>query len=52
MFMEYDMTIEVANQVTNHYSGMIRKFGIAGFTFFLIKGLLWLSVPFLLTWFN
>lgn len=45
------MTIEVANQVTCNYSGIIRKFGIAGFTFFLIKGLLWLIVPFLFTWF-
>lgn len=45
------MTTEVANQFTRQYSGIIRKFGIAGFTFFLVKGLLWLIVPFLFTWF-
>lgn len=27
----------------------IKKFGIAGFLFFFIKGLLWLIVPFLIT---
>ncbi|MGI9205220.1 MAG: hypothetical protein ACR2Q3_14490 [Woeseiaceae bacterium] len=41
------MTTDVANQ----YSSIIRKFGIAGFAFFLIKGLLWLIVPFMFAWF-
>lgn len=29
----------------------IKRFGFAGFMFFLIKGLLWLIVPFLLAYF-
>ena len=28
---------------------LLKKFGIAGFLFFFIKGLLWLIVPFLIT---
>ncbi|MEM1044180.1 MAG: alanyl-tRNA synthetase [Bacteroidota bacterium] len=28
----------------------IKRFGVAGFLFFLIKGLLWLSLPALLVW--
>ncbi len=30
----------------------LRRVGVGGFLFFLIKGLLWLAVPFLLTVFN
>ncbi len=45
------MTIKFAHQATGNYSGIIRKLGIAGFTFFLAKGLLWLIVPFLFAWF-
>lgn len=29
----------------------IKRFGVAGFMFFLIKGLLWLIVPALITYF-
>ncbi|MGI9234857.1 MAG: hypothetical protein ACR2RD_14580 [Woeseiaceae bacterium] len=32
------------------YSGLLRKFGWAGFTFFLVKGLLWLAAPFVFAW--
>lgn len=28
----------------------IKRFGVAGFLFFLIKGLLWLTVPAVLAW--
>lgn len=28
----------------------IKRFGVAGFMFFLIKGLLWLTVPAVLAW--
>jgi len=45
------MAIEVANRIPNHYSVILRKFGVAGFIFFLVKGLLWLIVPFLFAWF-
>ena len=30
----------------------IKRFGVAGFLFFLIKGLLWLIVPAILIWFG
>ena len=30
----------------------IKRFGAAGFLFFLIKGLLWLIVPAILIWFG
>jgi len=30
----------------------IKRLGVAGFMFFLIKGLLWLTVPALLVWFG
>jgi len=38
-------------EFTNNYSSMMRRFGMAGIAFFLIKGLLWLIVPFLFAWF-
>jgi hypothetical protein len=28
-----------------HWLGLLKKVGIAGFLFFLIKGLLWLVIP-------
>lgn len=31
---------------------LLRRIGIAGFLFFLVKGLLWLTVPGLLVVFN
>jgi len=30
----------------------IKRFGVAGFLFFFIKGLLWLIVPAVLIWFG
>ena len=30
----------------------LRRFGVAGFLFFLVKGLLWLSLPALLVFFG
>ena len=30
---------------------LLYRFGLAGFLFFLIKGLLWLAVPLVLVWF-
>jgi hypothetical protein len=32
--------------------GWVKRFGIAGFLFFLIKGLLWLIVPGLIAYFS
>ncbi len=32
-------------------AGWMKRFGVAGFLFFLIKGLLWLIVPALATYF-
>ena len=31
--------------------GLIKRFGVAGFLFFLIKGLLWLAIPALAAYF-
>jgi hypothetical protein len=31
---------------------LLRRLGLAGFAFFLIKGLIWLSVPFLIAHFS
>ncbi len=31
--------------------GWVKRFGVAGFLFFLIKGLLWLAVPALAAYF-
>lgn len=28
-----------------HWLGLLKKVGVAGFLFFLIKGLLWLAIP-------
>jgi hypothetical protein len=36
----------------NSYSKLLKRFGIAGFLFFFIKGLLWLIVPAVLIWFG
>lgn len=33
------------------HNHLLRRVGIAGFTFFLIKGLLWLAAPFIFMWF-
>jgi len=32
--------------------GWVKRFGIAGFLFFLVKGLLWLIVPALVAYFS
>ena len=38
-------------QVAENSANVFRKFGVAGFTFFLVKGVLWLVAPFVLAWF-
>jgi len=37
--------------VTRHHPEWLRRFGIAGFAFFLVKGVLWLLAPFVFAWF-
>ena len=37
---------------TSLFHKWIKRFGVAGFLFFFIKGLLWLIVPALLIWFG
>ena len=32
--------------IATNYSHIVRKFGMAGFAFFLVKGMLWLLAPF------
>jgi hypothetical protein len=34
------------------FAGLIKRFGVAGFLFFLIKGLLWILIPTLLGYFG
>jgi hypothetical protein len=36
---------------TNPFASWVKRFGVAGFLFFLIKGLLWLIVPALIGYF-
>jgi len=33
------------------FAGLVKRFGVAGFLFFLIKGLLWLIIPALAAYF-
>jgi len=42
---------ENSNQ-PNLFAKWIKRFGVAGFMFFLVKGLLWLIVPAMLIWFG
>lgn len=35
----------------NRFAKWVKRFGFAGFMFFLIKGLLWLLVPVLIAYF-
>ena len=39
------------SEQTNQFSRWIKRFGVVGFLFFLIKGLLWLIIPALLAYF-
>ena len=36
--------------VANYWSRTVRRFGIASFLFFLVKGILWLAAPWVLAW--
>lgn len=40
---------EMSEQPTG-YNKWVKRFGVAGFLFFFIKGILWLVVPTLLIW--
>jgi hypothetical protein len=42
---------EVSEKRQSPIARWIKRFGVAGFLFFLIKGLLWLIVPALLAYF-
>lgn len=41
---------EIKNE-KGHAVNWVKRFGVAGFLFFLIKGLLWLIVPALIAYF-
>lgn len=45
------MFADAAEETTPMATRMLRRFGFAGFLFFLVKGLLWLAAPFLFAWF-
>lgn len=36
----------------HQHQGWLKKLGLAGFLFFLVKGLLWLSLPAILVFFG
>lgn len=38
------------NEGKNIFAKWLKRFGVAGFLFFLIKGLLWLIIPAVLIW--
>lgn len=40
------MTSVTANEISMTRNKWLRRAGVAGFWFFLIKGLLWLAAPF------
>jgi hypothetical protein len=37
--------------IAGNQSSLFRKFGMAGFAFFFIKGMLWVLAPFVFAWF-
>lgn len=43
---EINMTVTV----NHNFSNVLKKFGLAGFAFFFIKGILWLLAPFVFAW--
>ncbi|HEY0462547.1 MAG TPA: hypothetical protein VGC97_25665 [Pyrinomonadaceae bacterium] len=43
---------EEADKKNSRAAHWVRRFGVAGFLFFLIKGLLWLIIPALITYFS
>jgi hypothetical protein len=47
----YFMNRMSQQQEKNHFAKLIKRFGVAGFLFFLIKGLLWLIIPALAAYF-
>ncbi|MGI9265599.1 MAG: hypothetical protein ACR2QU_11775 [Gammaproteobacteria bacterium] len=40
----------MTSAVANNFSDLLRKFGVAGFAFFFIKGILWLVAPLVIAW--
>lgn len=44
--------MQEAKKETGNLRRWIKRFGVAGFLFFLIKGLLWLIVPGLIAYFS
>lgn len=50
--MEQESMHEQSDKNKNRLVEWVKRFGIAGFMFFLIKGLLWLIVPALIAYFS
>lgn len=46
------MRDDLQSTITPERLSLLRRLGAAGFVFFLVKGILWLAVPFLLVWFG
>jgi hypothetical protein len=58
MFEKFDQTVyfrkivqEQPQKNESSFSRLIKRLGVAGFLFFLIKGLMWLIVPTLVAYF-
>jgi len=43
----YLKSVSLNTHSENHGRSLLKRMGLAGFTFFLLKGLLWLLVPWL-----
>ena len=41
----------MTTSVVKSKPGLLYRFGLAGFLFFLIKGLLWIAAPLVFVWF-
>lgn len=46
------MKLEIANTAGGSRGSWVRRLGVAGTLFFLVKGLLWVLVPVVLAWFG
>lgn len=48
--LEEEMSDQTKKTGEKSFATWIKRFGVAGFLFFFVKGLLWLIVPAVLIW--
>ena len=49
-YFKFEMQESERQNESKGFARWIKRFGVAGFLFFFIKGLLWLIVPAILIW--